>query len=174
MGSQGERTFDSMFTTAEKKYLALTLIFLSTGTGLKAYRHSKVLLGPRPDLVLMAKDSLEESAKLDSIPRFDSLAQESPSVAVDTGHVLPAGDAKGLGKADKVKDSSKVGLSMKVSLNRASPAEFMAIKGIGVKTAQLIVQYRKVHGPFGDLRDLLQVKGIGEKKLEKIIPFLIL
>lgn len=50
----------------------------------------------------------------------------------------------------------------------------MAIRGIGEKTAQVIVQYRVEHGPFRELRELLQVKGIGEKKLEKIVPFLIL
>ena len=41
------------------------------------------------------------------------------------------------------------------------------IKGVGVKKAQAIVQYRKTHGPFKRVDDLVKVKGIGPKLLEK-------
>ena len=41
------------------------------------------------------------------------------------------------------------------------------IKGVGVKKAQAIVQYRKTHGPFKRIDDLVKVKGIGPKLLEK-------
>lgn len=41
------------------------------------------------------------------------------------------------------------------------------IKGIGVKKAQAIVQYRKTHGPFKRIDDIVKVKGIGPKLLEK-------
>lgn len=39
--------------------------------------------------------------------------------------------------------------------------------GIGPKTAQAIVHYRAKHGPFRSVDDLLKVKGIGPKTLEK-------
>lgn len=39
--------------------------------------------------------------------------------------------------------------------------------GIGPKTAQAIVNYRAKHGPFRSVDDLLKVKGIGPKTLEK-------
>lgn len=41
------------------------------------------------------------------------------------------------------------------------------IKGIGVKKAQAIVQYRKTHGSFKRVEDIVRVKGIGQKLLEK-------
>jgi competence protein ComEA len=62
----------------------------------------------------------------------------------------------------------------KVPLDRATAAELALVPGIGPKTAQAIVDYRAAHGPFRNMRELLNVKGIGEKKLERIRPCLVL
>jgi len=60
----------------------------------------------------------------------------------------------------------------KVPVNTAAAEEFTAIAGIGEKTAEKIVEYRSLHGPFLSPDDLLNVRGIGPSKLEKIRPFL--
>lgn len=41
------------------------------------------------------------------------------------------------------------------------------IKGVGEKKAQAIIKYRKTHGAFKRVDDLVKVKGIGAKLLEK-------
>lgn len=41
------------------------------------------------------------------------------------------------------------------------------LKGIGLKKAQAIVEYRETNGPFETIDDLLNVKGIGPATLEK-------
>lgn len=41
------------------------------------------------------------------------------------------------------------------------------INGIGPKKAQAIVTYRKANGPFKSLNDLIKVKGIGQKLINK-------
>lgn len=41
------------------------------------------------------------------------------------------------------------------------------IDGVGVKKAQAIIVYRKEHGPFKTVNDLIRVKGIGIKTVEK-------
>ncbi|MDQ7010675.1 MAG: helix-hairpin-helix domain-containing protein [Mariprofundaceae bacterium] len=56
----------------------------------------------------------------------------------------------------------------KVNINTATVEQLQQVRGIGPKTAAAIVEYRKEHGAFSDVDDLLKVKGIGEKKLEKI------
>ena len=43
------------------------------------------------------------------------------------------------------------------------------IKGIGEQRAADILAYRQANGPFEKPEDLLEVKGIGEKKLAAII-----
>lgn len=57
-----------------------------------------------------------------------------------------------------------------VDLNGANEQELMAIPGIGEAMAKRIVEFRKANGPFRQVDDLLKVKGIGEKSLEKLRP----
>lgn len=41
------------------------------------------------------------------------------------------------------------------------------IKGVGIKKAQAIIDYREKNGKFGKIEDLIKVKGIGAKLLNK-------
>ena len=55
-----------------------------------------------------------------------------------------------------------------VDINTAS-AETLAeaIHGVGIKRARAIVSYREEHGAFSSVDELTQVRGIGEKTVEK-------
>ncbi len=59
----------------------------------------------------------------------------------------------------------------RLNLNTATVEQLMTLKGIGEVTARAIVDYREQNGPFRAVDDLLQVRGIGEKKLEALRPF---
>jgi competence protein ComEA len=63
------------------------------------------------------------------------------------------------------------GTVVPVDLNQASESELTAVPGIGPATAQRILEFRKEHGPFTQVDDLLKIKGIGEKSLEKLRPY---
>ncbi len=55
-----------------------------------------------------------------------------------------------------------------VNINTANADELAtAISGVGPKTAQAIVQYRTLHGPFRSVDDLVQVKGVGPSTIDK-------
>ncbi|HET7580884.1 MAG TPA: helix-hairpin-helix domain-containing protein [Bacillales bacterium] len=58
--------------------------------------------------------------------------------------------------------------SGKVAINSASESELEKIPGVGPVTAKAILEYRKKHGPFQEIKDLLKVSGIGEKTLDGI------
>lgn len=68
-------------------------------------------------------------------------------------------------------DGSEVAIQTKVlavDVNSASAEEMAAIfKGIGLKKAQAIVDYRNEHGVFKSVEDLTLVKGIGPSLLER-------
>lgn len=61
----------------------------------------------------------------------------------------------------------------KINLNTASLAKLMQLPGIGEKTAQKILDYRQ-DKPFTSIDDIMNVKGIGPKKFEKMKDFLII
>ena len=55
-----------------------------------------------------------------------------------------------------------------VSINSANLDELITLPGIGEKTANLIIEYRKQYGGFKYLEELKNVKGIGDAKFNKI------
>lgn len=59
-----------------------------------------------------------------------------------------------------------------INLNKASKQELMSLPGIGEATAENIIALRKKIGGFRKPEDLLKVKGIGSKKLDKIIKYI--
>jgi competence protein ComEA len=56
----------------------------------------------------------------------------------------------------------------RININTASQEELVSLPGIGEVIAKRIIEYRQSQGPFRRPEDLLKVKGIGPKKLEKI------
>ena len=56
----------------------------------------------------------------------------------------------------------------KIDLNSADIAKLVTIKGIGQSLAQRIIDYRKEHGPYEKIEDVMKVKGISNKKFELI------
>lgn len=59
-----------------------------------------------------------------------------------------------------------------IDINVATLDEWIKIPGIGEKTANLILDYRMDNGEFKSIEDLKKVKGIGDKKLEKLRVYL--
>ena len=56
----------------------------------------------------------------------------------------------------------------KIDLNTATSEELQMLNGVGPSTADAIIQYRDAHGKFKTVDELANVKGIGDKKLEKL------
>jgi competence protein ComEA len=54
----------------------------------------------------------------------------------------------------------------KININQASAEELTQLKGIGIKYAERIVQFRGDNGPFKAPEDIMKVPGIGLKIFE--------
>jgi competence ComEA-like helix-hairpin-helix protein len=63
-------------------------------------------------------------------------------------------------------------LNKRININTATKTDLEAIRGIGPRTAEKIVEYRQEHGMFKRIEDLMKVNGIKEKGLEKIMIYL--
>ncbi|WP_130804460.1 ComEA family DNA-binding protein [Acinetobacter ihumii] len=64
-------------------------------------------------------------------------------------------------------NSTSKNAGQKVNINKASVLELQQLHGIGEKKAQAIVEYRNQNGQFKNMNDLLNIKGIGPKFIEK-------
>ena len=56
----------------------------------------------------------------------------------------------------------------KVNLNSATAEQLQSLPGIGPAIAKSIIEHRTKIGKFSRIEELINVKGIGEKKFQKI------
>jgi competence protein ComEA len=69
---------------------------------------------------------------------------------------------------DSSRDSFSQSVNNKLDLNSASIAELQTLPGVGESKAKAIIEYREQVGPFLEVAQLTEVKGIGSKMLSKI------
>ena len=91
----------------------------------------------------------------------------APSVAAGTASP-PGGPAEGLPGSARVTATPE----SRVVLNQAGIAELMRLPGVGAKRAAAIVALRERLGRFHHPSDLLRIKGIGPRTLDRILPLL--
>ncbi len=144
-----------MFTQTEKKIILLILGCLLVGftSQLIAKKRVQTLdpLSPTP-LVVEGKKVPLISEPSDSTASVQKLLPQDTSLPVSHSTTASVNSVP----------------STKININQANTAQLIQVKGIGPKTAQKIITYRKKHGPFKKIGDLIHVKGIGTKKLEKL------
>lgn len=63
-------------------------------------------------------------------------------------------------------------ITFPIDINTAVKEEFMALPGIGEVLAQRILDYREENGAFSAVEDLMNVEGIGEKRMEDLLDLI--
>ena len=76
-------------------------------------------------------------------------------------------------KSEKAPKATKAEVGT-VLLNKATAKELESLPGIGPAIAERIVAYRTEQGKFSEISELMNVKGIGEKKMAQLRPHLTL
>jgi len=101
-------------------------------------------------------------------------AAPATTFAADKKEVAKAGAGSvdtAAGKTAQTKSKAKA-VAKNIDINAADSETLCLIPGIGPKTAEAIIKQRNSVGQFKSVDDLLAVKGIGEKSLQKIKPYL--
>jgi comEA protein len=100
------------------------------------------------------------------------LRQSSPHAAIRLGAALAVALLLVVGASCAQAKGKKLPPPTKpIDLNTATSEQLQRLPGVGPVTAQRILDYRKKSGPFQSVDDLLAVKGLSTKRLEKIRPY---
>lgn len=77
---------------------------------------------------------------------------------------------------DVITDSSDMATEyiLPVAINHAGIDLLTTLPGIGISLAQNIIAYRETHGDFTSIEDLLNVEGIGQKRLDEIQDYIVI
>jgi competence protein ComEA len=106
---------------------------------------------------------------------------DPPSIAVPGENVqgitpsassAPAPDSAAARETGRLTARQKLLLGRRVDVNSAGTAEISSLPGISDRVAEAVVARRARTGKFRRPEDLLDVGGIKEKRLKKILPFL--
>lgn len=147
------------FTPAERRVAAVLLATFLLGIGIKMYR---VYADPAPPFDYAAEDTAFARAARAPAPADSLRARGEGAAPAALPDAAPKSRTNGSRKKEVAPRS--------VHINTARKEDFMRLPGIGETTAERIVQYRRDHGPFSTLEELMNVKGIGKKKFERIAP----
>ncbi len=79
---------------------------------------------------------------------------------------------EGFVNIEKMAGGKRLLFGMPLQINSESAEDLVALPGIGPKKAETIVRDRKERGPFKSPDDLVRVRGIGEKTLERLRPLI--
>ena len=71
-----------------------------------------------------------------------------------------------------ITSAETVEISFPISINQAGKEELMALPGIGDVLADRIIAFREEHGIFSSPEELLNVEGVGKKRLEEILDLI--
>lgn len=153
-------TFNKLnFTKTEARVLLILLAVMIAGLGLKLYVNNDT------------GGTNFDKEKADRI-----IKRSAGTLVTDT----ISKESKELTKNDstetKSKKKSKKGENLaqkSININTASKDVLMQLPGVGKSTAEKIIEYRETQGSFKRIEDIMKIKGIGQKKFDKMKEFII-
>ena len=106
-----------------------------------------------------------------------ALAEDISSQRISNGSKLIVSGGKGDSVVIRIRRMEPEKLliySIPIELNQATKEELVVLPGIGENLAARIVEYRKAKSGFSSLEELMEVKGIGRGKYERLKRFIYL
>lgn len=133
--------------------------------------------GSRVDDAVKAAGGFSDQADPDSVNLAWPLEDGVQVYVPRKGEWVEVGGRVGIADKALASWSTQAGSSGqpagKININTATAEQLESLPGIGPVTARAIIEYRKQNGGFRSVEELLEVRGIGEKRLEQIRPFVV-
>lgn len=132
------------FTRREKTVIIILIITFTIGTGIIKLRE---ITGKNTSNEFKLRYS-ELDRKFSDISKNDSLLY--------------------INKSDGADNTA----NLRININTADKKELMKLPGIGTGLSDRIINYRKNKGSFKSINEITNIRGIGKKRFEKILPFI--
>ena len=107
--------------------------------------------------------------KPDFPKKIENEIAEFKSLSFDIDESKLNDTQENLSKSDDIKPKISV---KSININTALKKDLLRLPKIGSITAERIIQYRDVFGPFKSIEGLLNIKGIGPKTLDQLKQFI--
>jgi competence ComEA-like helix-hairpin-helix protein len=153
-----------LFTRQEKVFISFLLFAILVGAGVKIYRSFSITAPQliRPNDVVKTEQQIQDKAAL-----IDSLLELRTLSFTAANFIDHEVKSKSFDSARKLNKSSLL-----LEINSATAAELVQLPQIGLVLAERIVEYRNSYGAFKNIDELTKVKGIGERKINLIKPYI--
>jgi competence ComEA-like helix-hairpin-helix protein len=153
------------FTKQEKIFISFLLFGIIVGAGIELYRSQvkTVTKTTKPEGIEDFERQIQEKAAL-----INSLLDEtelSPEINNFSNNYEKLTKRVNTGGKSSHQD-------LRLDINTATVKEIVQLPKIGPVIANRIVEYRNARGGFNSIEELINVKGIGEKRLEDIKPYI--
>lgn len=87
---------------------------------------------------------------------------------ISIAHILILCLALAIGPVSALAQKSGPASNEKIDLNSATAKQLQSLPGIGPTTANRIIEHRTKVGKFDRIEEIINIKGMGEKKFQKI------
>jgi len=153
-----------LFSKQERIFIIFLMVGVLVGSGIEFYK-SRFKPNRNTDhlksLEIFEKRIKEKAALIDSLQQVNQLSSEASNLF--TGKKS---------KANAINQGESRTKYLRVDINSATVEQLVQIPNIGPVIANRIVEYRTANGKFNLTEELINIKGIGEKKLNLIKQYI--
>lgn len=162
----------SFYSNSDREQIVIN--GLPAGTSSETSRTESAVSLPTSAVTALTSAAVSSAPDVSSVSRsiesVFSEAEPAPPEEILTASAVSEMSAAQVTSSPEITEVSSSGTQngSLININTADTRELIKLSGIGEVKAAAIVAYREEHGAFSSVEELLNVKGIGEKTLEKI------